>query len=226
MTSDLWIAQRLVDLYAGGTGFDYYDPGKGPSGICWASQRSEDVTDIFLRGSATFWDWVKDLMLLPAPWEHDTLGLIQPGFALGMDRCWAAIKANTIGPWRLHGHSLGAARADILAGLMLEEGIAPLGLVLFGEPKPGFQKLADYIASVPRHSYRNGNPTGLRGHDLVTDYPILASPPRYVHPSKLIDVSAVPDLKVDLEYGIFRFHHLPLYVEALGKYEPATSPRP
>lgn len=151
MISDPAIAYRLVVLYSGQVGdpsvFDFYEAGRGDSGICFAADRTDGVTDIFLRGSKVFWDWDKDLMLLAAPWEHDTLGPVLSGFALGMGRCWAEIRRRTKGPWRVHGHSLAAGRGPILTGLMLEDGLKPqsdiIDSVLFGEPKPGFQKLAD-----------------------------------------------------------------------------------
>lgn len=44
---------------------------------------------------------------------------------------------------------------------------------------------------------------------------MLLPPEEYVHPSKLIDVCAEPDLKISLEYSVFRYHHLPLYAQAL-----------
>jgi hypothetical protein len=212
--TDLQIANSLVDLYAGTlTSFDFVEPGKGDSGICWSSKRSDGVDYIFLRGSVTLADWFKDLIALAAPWTHDTLGPVHPGFLLGMDRCWAEIKFKTAGPWVVSGHSLGAGRAAILTGLMLEDGISPLARVTFGEPKPGFAQLAKFISKVPTRSYRNGHN---RDHDLVTSVPISFPPEEYAHAETLIDVSAIPSLEETILHGPLRYHSMKLYVQALA----------
>ena len=216
--TDGQIATFLVSLYDGTVSeFDFVEPGQGDSGICWAHKRVDEVDYIFLRGSATLRDWFRDLLALASPWTHDTLGPVHPGFLLGMDRCWAEIKERTKGPWIVCGHSLGAARAAILTGLMIESGVAPLCRVVFGEPKPGFSKLAQYISSVPSRSYRNGNAG--REHDLVTSIPFSFHPEEYVHAETLIDVISEPDLETTLLYGPLRFHKMELYVKALVDLE-------
>jgi hypothetical protein len=153
-------------------------------------------------------------LALATAFEHETLGPIHQGFGLGMDRCWARIKAQTKGPWIVGGHSLGAGRADVLTGLMVEDGCPPLARVVFGEPKPGFKRLADYISGIPGRSYRNGNP---QHHDLVTDVPLTFPPEEYVHPTPLIEVDCEPDAAVVERWGAFRYHHMPLYAGALAK---------
>jgi hypothetical protein len=212
--TDAAIAGLLVDLYAGATTFDHFAPGLGPSGICWASKRVDDADVILLRGSVTFWDWFKDLMALAAPYSHETLGPTHPGFTLGMVRCLRDILAVTKGPYIIAGHSLGAGRAAILTGLMVEAGILPLTRVVFGSPKPGFKRLSDYIAGVPGRSYRNGDE---HHHDLVTEVPFLLPPEEYVHPSPLIMVSAAPDPATATKFGLFKWHHMPLYAQALKR---------
>ncbi len=221
MITDARIAELLEDLYApdvlGHTSapVDYFAPGEGPSGICWASKRIDGVTVILLRGSVTLWDWLTDVMALATvPYHHETLGPTHPGFTLGMDRCWRDIKANTQGPYIIAGHSLGAGRAAILTGLMLESGVTPLARVVFGEPKPGFAPLASYIQGVSGRSYRNGDASH---HDLVTDVPIRFPPEEYVHPSPLIEVCAPPVGYILERMGLFAWHHMGLYSSALSK---------
>jgi hypothetical protein len=211
MITDAAIAALLVDLYAGSDQFDHFEPGNGPSGICWASKRVDGVDVILMRGSVTFWDWFKDFVALAAPFVHDTLGPVHPGFALGMDRCWARIKQQTAGPWITAGHSLGAGRASVLTGLMLEDGVTPLERVVFGEPKPGFAKLGRYLAGVPGRSYRNGD---THAHDLVTDVPITFLLEEYEHPTPLIEVLAAP--AADAPNGIFKWHNMRLYAKAVS----------
>jgi hypothetical protein len=204
------IAGLLVDLYAGAPVFDNLAPGIGPSGICWASKRVENVDVILLRGSVTFWDWFKDFLALATPFGHETLGPIHQGFGLGMDRAWRDISDATKGPYIVAGHSLGAGRAAILTGIMLESGITPLKRVVFGEPKPGFARLKEYIAGVPGFSYRNGD---THAHDLVTDVPITFLLEEYEHPTPLIEVLATP--AADAPNGVFKWHSMGLYATAL-----------
>jgi hypothetical protein len=204
------IAGLLVDLYAGANTFDNYAPGIGPSGICWASKRVDGVDVILLRGSVTFWDWFKDFLALATPFEHETLGPIHQGFGLGMDRAWRDISEVTKGPYIVAGHSLGAGRAAILTGIMIESGVQPLARVVFGEPKPGFDRLKQYIARVPGFSYRNGD---THAHDLVTDVPITFLLEEYEHPTPLIEVLATP--AADAPNGVFKWHNMGLYRAAL-----------
>lgn len=210
MITDAGIASMLVDLYAGTNQFDHGEPGIGPSGICWASKRVDGVDVVVFRGSVTFWDWFKDFLALATPFAHETFGPIHQGFGLGMDRCWGRIKQQTKGPWIVGGHSLGAGRADIVTGLMIEDGCAPLARVVFGEPKPGFAQLAKYLSTVPGRSYRNGN---AHAHDLVTDVPITFLLEEYEHPTPLIEVLAMP--AADAKNGVFKWHNMGLYAQAV-----------
>src|ERR1700722_9185672 len=91
MISDAQIAKRLVDLYAMPTvspapSFDLYEPGSGDSGICWAADLTDGVWDIYLRGSVTLLDWLRDLYAFTVPFTHAVAGPVHPGFAIGMDR--------------------------------------------------------------------------------------------------------------------------------------------
>ncbi len=216
MISDLEISQLLVNLYQGPAGFDFYEPGSGASdGICWALKRTPDADVVCLRGSTTFQDWCRDLVALAAPFSHEVFGPVHPGFEIGMERAFTEILGHTqgddaTGKVIVAGHSLGAGRAAILTALLCEFGNPPIARVVFGEPKPGFSKLAEYISKVPARSYRN---TGAGHHDLITDVPLSFPPEEYVHASELIDVSGVPT--IGDPWGCFAFHHMPLYLQGL-----------
>jgi len=217
--SDLQIVNLLIAQYQDpAKGFDVSDPGVGPSGICWSSVNVSGTTVICLRGSKTFWDWFKDFIALATPYDHETLGPTHPGFTLGMDRCWRDIKASTTGPYVIAGHSLGGGRASILTGLMLEDNVHPLSRVTFGEPKPGFSQLAQYISSVPARAYRNGDG---HHHDMVTDFPLTISMEEYTHPTPLIELSATPSDQHEALFGMFKFHHISLYGAALTVQPPS-----
>ena len=194
-----------------GTAFDYYDPGSGPSGVCWASKVVDGETIIWLRGSVTFWDWAKDALAFTLPWDHDVLGPVHPGFEMGMERLTQAILTRTKGPRKLRGHSLGAGRGSIVAGLLKEAGCPPADCVWWGQPKPGFAQLREYLKDIPTRSYRNG--TAFE-HDVVTDGPLTFPPEEYVHPTGLTLVSAAPAPEHSW-LGLFRCHHMGLYAQAM-----------
>lgn len=171
-----------------------------------------DVDVVCFRGSVTFEDWIRDAMAFVPPCEHCALGPVHPGARIGIDEVWAFFKPNLRPGWIGIGHSLGAMRVDIFSGLAVLDGLPPSLYVRWGEPKPGFQQLADILAQIPAgRSYRNG---GRSRHDYVTDVPFTIGFEQYVHPQRLIHVQAEPP--ADDAYGVFSYHHMPLYQQAMG----------
>lgn len=217
--TDIETCDRLIKLYTwnGEPWYDAGDLGQGDHGICWTAKRAVDgVTDIDLRGSKSPLDWFRDF--LAAAWQpfgHPQLGAVHAGFYIGMPETWAAIRACTNPPYRVSGHSLGAGRACILAGLMTLDGMPPGRRTCFGEPRPGMAQLGKLIADVPAASYRNGDTFH---HDYVTDVPFTILPLLgYVHPFPLTMVCAQPGSAGPQDSGVFEWHHLPLYRAALVK---------
>jgi hypothetical protein len=219
MIPDITLAKLCQALYSYGQppeDWAHYDDGTDDDGVCWAVKEIEDYSVIVLRGSVTLLDWRKDFQAFVDPFHHDDLGPVHPGFLSGMRTVQREI-ATLISIGRqiiITGHSLGAARASILTGLLR---ISPrradvAARVVFGEPRPGFQQLADLINGVPGASYRNAADGH---HDLVTDVPFAIPPEDYVHPTSLIDVSAPPDGGLVSRWGPFSLHHMSLYVKAL-----------
>jgi len=212
MISDTQCAILCEAIYEDNRDFAVFDAGED-DGICWAIERSSDGDVIVLRGSHTVADWIRDLIALASPFTHHALGPVHPGFLLGMEHAWSEIKPQLMDfPPVVTGHSLGAARASILCGLMLLDGIKPARRVCFGSPKPGFSPLARIIASVPAASYRNGDTAH---HDIVTGLPFSFPPEEYVHPEQLTFVAGAP-LPGD-PLGIFAFHRMAYYKAALQK---------
>lgn len=172
-------------------------------GVVVALARVDDVDVIVLRGSATAEDWMRDAGALPV-W-HAGLGFCHGGFLVGMDAVFAAVRA-VVGPKVvITGHSLGGARARILAAMFAVNGVAVDTLCVFGCPRPGFANLARVIQkSGMRHlSYRNRN-------DVVPLAPLL---PWWEHSEDWTAVSAAP-AQSNLE--ALRDHSSALYVQALG----------
>lgn len=217
--SDRAICDALIKLYQwkGEPGWwDQGDMGQGDHGICIVTKKADDgVTDIHLRGSVTPLDWFRDFLAMAwQPFGHAEMGGVHAGFYIGMPEAWQWIQRRTRPPYRVSGHSLGAGRAAILAGLMTLDGFAPLRRVCFGEPRPGFAQLGKLIAPVPAASYRNGD---TYHHDYVTDVPFELQPLLpYVHPAPLIMVEAQPgSAGPQSDWGALAWHHMALYRQAL-----------
>ena len=99
--------------------WDHYDSGINSDGICWGLRALQGADIVVFRGSATLEDWIRDFDCVATPWVHDRLGPVHPGFYLGVDQALAEVAPmlRPHVPWVVTGHSLGAARAAIVAGL-------------------------------------------------------------------------------------------------------------
>jgi hypothetical protein len=216
MIKDGDIANLLLALYSypnSQVSWDHLDDGTQDDEICWAVKQVGETDVVCLRGSTTFKDWTRDFNAWANPFKPTNIGHVHPGFWLGMEQMWGELRLKrtvSARPMILAGHSLGAARASILTGLMVRDNLAPALRVVCGEPKPGFADFANLIAKVPARSYCVGDDLG---HDLITEVPFSFPPENYIHPVSLISVKASPQ-RHD-EWGPFKYHHMELYQEAL-----------
>lgn len=204
----------------GATAWDHFDAGDD-DGVCWALLRHPDADILVLRGSVTIEDWLRDLMALPRlVRSHWALGFVDSGFSAGMGLLameYIGLRPDTSrAPIIVTGHSLGAARSAVLAGTLMVAGLRPAGRIAFGEPKPGYAKLGEWLAPIKANrSYRNGSDAD---HDLVTDVPFSIQPLfPYVHPVALTQITAAPPA-ADPRYDLFAWHDIKLYEAAC----PAT----
>lgn len=212
MPSDALIASYCGMIYKPTAiilGFDHFDAGLD-DGVCWALKKFDGFDLIVLRGSITLQDWIRDFRAMAIKTK---IGHVHIGFYAGMESVWSDLRPLLTQPVIVAGHSLGAGRAAVLCGLMLNDGEVPAARVVFGEPKPGLLDLAEFIRGVPGRSYRNGDD---RNHDLVTDVPFSFPPLQYVHPTPIVPVCCRPHGDEFAQLGAFAWHHIELYETALA----------
>lgn len=195
------------------SGFDYFDAGMD-DGIAWAIRRLDYFDVVILRGSVTLQDWIRDARALAIPTR---IGHVHDGFYAGMEHMWADCRAKLRQPTIVGGHSLGAARAAVLTGLMKADGAEPAARIVFGEPKPGLIDFAQLLADIPGKSYRNGDNLH---HDLITDLPFSFPPEQYTRATPIIPVCAEPPAN-DRD-GVFGWHHVQLYEAAIAAAPPTS----
>lgn len=198
MLTDLRAAQLCQAVYAGQSGFDHWFEADGI--IAGLVRQNDDVTIVF-RGTDCAEDWLRDLDAVPV--ETLRLGTVHAGFYAGMDLFLSEVGMYLTGHVAVTGHSLGAARAAILAGLMTAGGHPPAKLTLFGCPRPGGGLLADIVThgSTVIASYRNRE-------DPVPEVPYL--PGVYQH-----IVDPTPIQSPDWHLVNVEDHYIAEYVAAL-----------
>jgi len=136
----------------------------------WVATRQNAAEErmVAFRGSLTVEDWYRDLEVLPTHLRG--IGWVHSGFARSMVDVLAELRPTLAerSCW-LTGHSLGAARAWILAGLIVaaRDIALPLGIVTFGCPRPGFPRLRRVVGrpTMARRTYENAG-------DPVADVPL------------------------------------------------------
>lgn len=209
----------LTDLDAAQCCFDtYWATGKltrtlDISGVFVGIREREEGMIICFRGSTTLQDWERDFQaqMIIDP----DLGGVHPGFIEGMRDVFGELPPDPDKSIMITGHSLGAARAWIYAGLLAEHDTIMQGdrIVVFGSPLPGAQKLTDILALCPKKAYKNR-------HDPVCDVPFdipLVDP--YVHPCQNTRLNIMP---ADSDpWGAFSDHHFELYLKGIQDAQTA-----
>ena len=215
----------LVDLiqlsYQPDSKWDFVYAGPAADDLTVCVTRLGDVNVIVFPGTTDIPGWIRDFQAVDAtPTDHPELGPVHFGFWQGMDGVWAALdsKGCLAGTTIVAGHSLGAARAVLLSGLLAAARKAPIDVVTCGEPRAGMQTLADLLAPVRIRSYLN-DPTNGFPDDPVWGVPfhvpLLFS---YVHPRAPITLPCTP-LAQD-PWGLLAAHHIQLYPESVGSQDP------
>jgi hypothetical protein len=155
---------ELVD-YAAAT----YAPGGTPfindlgSSVCvYLSTRPDGLNIIAIEGTHNVYGWVLDFLATRMTDQegvnHPTLGFVHSGFYLAarsmIDRL-DAVAAK--GPYAICGHSLGAALALLLGGMLIDDGVPPVKIGAFAPPRVGGSQFVKVVTSVPFCAYAFGD---------------------------------------------------------------------
>lgn len=212
LPSDVDLVNLCAEIYQEGGSWDYLDKGEDDN-IYWALKKYDGCDVIVLRGSITAHDWYEDLRAVPI---KTRIGTVHEGFYDGMEHMWSDVVSMLTQPVMVTGHSLAAARADILTAIMVVDKKPPIRRVVFGEPRPGLSDLAKFVCEVDGPTYRNGD---AHGYDRVCDVPFkLFGPFDFVHPKPHMQVTALPTGNVFQREGLFAFHHVQLYQAAVAAH--------
>ncbi len=201
MISDYECARNCQLLYNNVEAFDRIIE---VSGVFAGLQIFPECNLLVFRGSSNFLDWQRDFLAFQT--DDPAVGPVELGFSIGLRDILPFIPKGA--PLVVTGHSLGAARALIFAGIAAGEHAEIAKVTVFGSPRPGAQKLARILSCIPVFSYRNR-------HDQVTNVPFDLPDFSYTHPAKLIPVDAAPSFPN--AWGLLADHHMELYLEAMHR---------
>lgn len=176
---------------------------------CFCAHKVSDDTDVIIfRGSDDVLDWLNDFDA--APFVDPVLGMVHCGFWKPVSVMLPQLDAVLTQPKTIIiGHSLGAARACLYGAHLTVKGHTPVEIVVWGCPKPGFQKLADILAPVPLRSYKNLNDPVTTVPDYIAEIGQL-----YVEPRPFIPISVQPPL-LDM-WEILAPHHFWEYLAGMA----------
>lgn len=203
MLNDYEIALLLQQQYDEAQGV--FDVILDVSGVYCSVKYFQDFSVICFRGSTTILDWCRDFQGIMVP--DAELGGVEQGFITGLRDIDAHIDTLPIfGSEKsviITGHSLGAARALLFAGMWTLHNQMEPGdeVVVFGSPRPGGMKLKGILAPLTVRAYCNGRDPVCR---VPLDIPLIDP---YCEPCELImlDEAPTPD---DVWGGFIGWHHL------------------
>ncbi len=205
---------EMIDLCA-----QLYDPGQAaawdhliddPECYCAIRHVGPDASAVVFRGSTTPLDWYNDLDEEPV--YDRQLGPVHGGFYSGVRNRHADIVSLLRPRVIVLGHSLGAARAILEAGLLIANGIMPEAVRGWGCPRPGFATLSNVIARCPNALWWRNR------HDPVTYVPWRAGAFKHAGEARVVDVPGVyPD-----PWLFLAEHHLALYRTGIAALAPTV----
>lgn len=195
-----------------------YDPAAIPDFVdinkairVFVTKRDDGLQIIAIEGTHSPIGWALDFIAAATEdqqgMNHATLGFIHAGFygaaLTALTRCSLVAAA---GPYAICGHSLGAALALLIGGLLSQDelngrSLAPVKIGAFAPPKVGGAQFIKAISAIPFCAYRYGN-------DIVPTVPLTVRPWLPYEQIPLIELSDTNMPRL----GVFQSHHIDNYV--------------
>lgn len=199
------LAQVCADAYADApSGFDHVWEFAGTH---VAHRKLPNAEVVVFRGSLDAVDWMRDAEAIPL-WDP-RLGFVHGGFMVGLNDALVAVNLLSTPPGALvlTGHSLGGARARLLAALLAYSGTPAAQVTVFGSPRPGFANVRRVLekSGTELASFRNRN-------DPVPLVPYAGG--LYEHTDQWVPLDAPSPPG---NFGPLRDHHIARYQEGLAK---------
>jgi hypothetical protein len=138
-----------------------------------------------IAGSERLEDFIADADFLPV--NAGQLGEVHAGFYRHADAVFTALRPYVKSGGTITGHSLGASRAAILAGLCAIHHLPLANLYMFEPAAPGYEELAMQV-----HGFVPNIVATRNARDFVPDLP-PPFPFPYTHICRLIDLDAPAD---------------------------------
>jgi len=181
--------------------------------VVWAVKYYGSTAVVVFEGTHNFKDLVDDLQ--STCHISTSIGDVHAGFYHKVPEAVDDIlhKTNIGCDLILVGHSLGAARATLAAGLIFERSTRRIRRVTFGEPRFAFMDYVRNICSnIPYTSYLNTSGKGDSSYDWVVDLPpaILGLP--YAGTPEKVQITEPP---TDWSWGPLSWHQSELYFKGL-----------
>lgn len=221
MITDLDLVDLLALSYRADAAWDFVYQGTISENLTVCVIRLGDTNVIVFPGTTQIYGWLRDFEAIDStPIEHPQLGPVHIGFWAGMDQVWQALTARgcLAGRTIVAGHSLGAARAVLFAGLLTAAGKPPALVLTCGEPRAGMAPLVKLLAPVTIRSYLN-DPTNGFPDDPVWGVPFhMPLLFGYDHPRAPIVRPCTP-LAQD-PWELLAAHHIQIYGESIGSLDP------
>jgi hypothetical protein len=205
--TDLELAQACADTYDPAA---RWDQSWTREHVHVGLRHAGDHDIVAFRGSIDEIDWIRDFNGWPS--KHAVLGYCHSGFLAGMGTVASELSQAITPerPYALTGHSLGAARALIAAGLLTAAKTPPVLVVTFGTPRPGMAQLTRILNTGGYFikCYKNGP-------DPVAEVPVRLAP-LWLYQKPVID-TPIEVAPADDAHDPFHWHHMPLYLEGVRR---------
>lgn len=188
----------------------YWDQDGGGNDLHVAHTKIDDTDILVFRGTESLADWIADVEAWPT--YHRQLGFLHFGFALYADAILEETTPLLGGRVVITGHSLGGARARILAAHRIVNNLPVDQVCVFGSPKPGFANVSRVIqkSGIVHTSFRNRN-------DPVPLVPGIL--PMWVHSEDWTVLDAAP---AESNLEALRDHSSSLYLAGSIAWESTT----